>query len=205
MESVRFLFDSEDLFETGIAIRDPKMKQSYLDRSLGLVKLDLIPPGLSELCKKFSELSPQLTQLGLDEMSPHWGSKLSISRHEEGEAIAAFGNALHARKFMRRGVPPSLRMKLWRVAFGLPEEVSTIEEQTFEQLRKECDRTDLITDELFIHDVQNISDDPRFFVFQVHHYLIYEPITIHKILYPFCRIDSYSGGTQGDSPVLFKR
>jgi len=40
-DNVKFLFDSEDLLETGLAIQNPNVKQQYLDRYIGLLKLNL--------------------------------------------------------------------------------------------------------------------------------------------------------------------
>ncbi len=34
------------------------------------------------------------------------------------------------------------------------------------QLRVQCDQFDLLTDELFVHDVCNVADDLRYFVFE---------------------------------------
>ena len=33
-------------------------------------------------------------------------------------------------------------------------------------LRFECDRLDLLTDELFLYDVLTVLDDPRYFIFE---------------------------------------
>jgi len=165
-ESIRFLFDSEDLYETGIAIKSSCNKPLQIERYLGMIKVDINVPKLNELIAQYLELSPNMTQLGIDDTNSVWGNKLSVARHEEGEMIASFGNALDARRYMRRGVPPSLRAKIWRVAFGLPEEPSGDEKVIFETLRNDCDKFDLITDELYIHDVQMVVDDPRFFVFE---------------------------------------
>jgi len=165
-ESIRFLYDSEDLFETCIAINCPYMKLPYLDKFLGLMKIGLKTPGLSELIARYPELSPAHTQMGLDENNSIWGNKFSYARHEEGEAICSHGNALDARIYMRRGVPPSLRNKIWRLALGLTDDNLVMEAATLNQLVSECHRLDLLTDELFIHDIQSIIDDPRFFVFE---------------------------------------
>jgi hypothetical protein len=64
-EAVKFLFDSEDLMETGIHIRDANVKSTHLDRILGLIKIDLATPTLDELCSRFRELSPTFGQLGM--------------------------------------------------------------------------------------------------------------------------------------------
>lgn len=177
-ESVRFLFDSEDLLETSVAIRNPNMKPSHVERKLGMVKINLPLPSLQELIKRYAELSLSLTQLGLDEGyvcsggggggGGTGGSRYQVchSRHEEGEAIATCGNAVDARHFLRRGCPPSLRARIWRLSLAVEAEVDQEEEAVFARLRSECDTFDLLTDELFLHDVQNITDDPRFFVFE---------------------------------------
>jgi hypothetical protein len=170
-ESVRFLFDSEDLLETCVSIRNPNMRASHVERRLGLVKIALKVPSLYDLIKRYNELSPQFTQLGLDEAflaGAHTGSKLCLDRHEQAEAISSFGNAIDARIFARRGCPPSLRGRVWRVALGLPDdpEADPWEGATFARLRGLCDSMDLLTDELFLHDVQNVTDDPKFFVFE---------------------------------------
>ena len=165
-ESVRFLFDSEDLLETSVAIRNPNMKPGHIERRLGMVKINLPVPTLQQLINRYAELSPGFTQLGLDEVYVNLSTKVCLARHEEGDAIASYGNAVDARLFLRRGCPPSLRARIWRLSLTLAEEVSPEEESTFTRLRSECDSIDLLTDELFMHDVQNITDDPRFFVFE---------------------------------------
>ena len=77
-----------------------------------------------------------------------------------------FPDPIAARKYLRRGCPPSLRQKLWRVAFGCPAEVSGQETTYFNELKGMCDRYDLLTDELLVHDVCNVADDFRYFVFE---------------------------------------
>lgn len=170
---VRFLFDSEDMYETMVAIRNPNCKVEVEDRMMGQLKVSLSTSNMEELYQTFAELSPAMMQLGLDESSVYWGNRLCIVRHEEAEAMTSSSTSgmvcgsLEARRFLRRGAPPSLRGKLWRAALGLSDDVSPAEQRTFAQLRAECDRLDMITDDLFLHDVGNIIDDPKFFVFEV--------------------------------------
>eukprot|EP00605_Chrysophyceae_sp_TOSAG23-4_P002110 GSChrysophyteH1.ASY1.ANO1.2336.1 assembled CDS len=133
---------------------------------MGMIKMQLHTASLCDLQKKYYDLHPSLTQLGLDELTVAWGSKLLTSRHEEGEAIATYGTALEARKYMRRGVPPSLRPRIWRLALALPDKTTPEEEKTFQSLRSYCEHLDVLTDSLYIHDVDNVADDPRFFVFE---------------------------------------
>ena len=165
-DAVRFLFDSEDLLETGIGIRSPNAKAELACQIMGMIKLHLRTPSLYDLQKKYSDLSQSLTQLGLDECKEAWGAKFLVSRHEEGAATAAYGTALEARKYMRRGVPPSLRPRIWRLALALPDSPAEDEENNFTTLRSYCEQLDNLTDSLYIHDVDNVADDPRFFVFE---------------------------------------
>lgn len=165
--SVKFLFDSEDLMETILAIKNPNLKMTQNDRYPGAMKLCLQVSEHSELQQRFSELLCGYSQLGLDEIQTTAGGlRLMSLRHEEGESIAAGGSMLDARRYLRRGCPPALRYRLWRIACGLTDKPSPVEEQVFRRLRHDCDRMDLVTDELFMHDIQTVIDDPRFFVFE---------------------------------------
>jgi hypothetical protein len=167
-EGVKFLFDSEDLMETILSIRSSNLKSQQIDRYLGMLKLPLHTPEYPELQSRYTELTISYSQLGCDDfIASGLGMKLLAARHEECEQILAQGGSiLEARKLMRRGVPPSLRCKIWRLACGLTEKITSSEEQYFLRLRGECDRMDLLSDELFMHDIQTVLDDPRFFVFE---------------------------------------
>ena len=168
-EEVRFLFDSEDMFESMIAIRSPNLKPGYEDRIIGQIKLNLATPSNFELTKRFSELNPNVLHFGIDDKNNSWGNKVCFARHEEVDAMYSSGacSILDARRFLRRGSPPALRSQLWRTALSLPDECSTQERNAFNKLRLDCDAVDLLTDALFMHDVHTITDDPRFFVFEV--------------------------------------
>lgn len=94
------------------------------------------------------------------------GLKFLNSRHEEGEYIIQRASALDAQMYLRRGCPPSLRARMWRIACGFSDKITMNEEQYYLKLRYDCDRYDLVTDELFMYDIQTVLDDPRFFVFE---------------------------------------
>lgn len=165
-ESVKFLFDSEDLLETATSIRNPNMKPEAVNKILGLIKVSLKTPTLEDFTNRYRELAVGLSQLGFDERHVSMGTKFCFQRHEEGEALAFFGTSMEARKYMRRGVSPSLRSKLWRAALTLPPDVTQDEMKRLKVLRSYCEHLDVITDRLFMFDVDNVVDDPRFFVFE---------------------------------------
>lgn len=167
-QEVKFLFDSEDLLQTGLSIRNFNCRTGHSEQYAGLMTLNLDVASIDEICSRYAELlSGSIPQLGLDEDTTQFGSKLSVLRHEEADAILGSGSMLSARHFMRRGVPPSARCGVWRVALGLADAPTAAEHHTLEVLRAEVDRLDLVTDELFLHDIHLVTDDPRFFVFEV--------------------------------------
>jgi hypothetical protein len=166
-EGVKFLFDSEDLLETGLAIQSPNANPIFSDRYMGLLKLNLPVMDLEAAIEAFPELSCAETHFGVDDGNGQFGAKFCATRHEEAEAVITLGSMVDARQFIRRGCPPGLRARLWRRACGLYEEPLAVEEADFLRLRVECDRLDLLTDELFMHDIQTVLDDPRYFIYDV--------------------------------------
>lgn len=165
-ENVRFLFDSEDLLETAAAIRDSNLSRIARDRSLGLLKIPLITPTLSELSKRYHEFHVYAMQFGVDDTSSQVGVKFSQARHLAGEeAVKRSLDVLTARKQLRSGIPPSLRGKMWRIALGLSAEVTNEEREEYIALLSHCNREELLTDDLYIMDVLSVSDDTTYFVF----------------------------------------
>jgi hypothetical protein len=128
-EAVKFLFDSEDLLETGISIQNPNKNLGVAERYIGLLKLNLSVLDLDQIIAKFSDLACTEPQFGIDDGHPILGAKFCAARHEEGEALLQLGSMLEARQYARRGCPPALRARVWRKAFGLNYEVLPCEEQ----------------------------------------------------------------------------
>jgi hypothetical protein len=204
-EGVKFLFDSEDLLETGLAIQSPNANPIFSDRYMGLLKLNLPVMDLEAAIEAFPELSCAETQFGVDDGNVQFGAKFCATRHEEAEAVITLGSIVDARQFIRRGCPPGLRARLWRRACGLYEEPLAVEEADFLRLRVDCDRLDLLTDELFMHDIQTVLDDPRYFIYDV-------SISCGSMCL-FCEVHPFSppvlrhctGGAEGSNSGLFSR
>ena len=65
---MKFLFDSEDLLETGVAMEGSNSNPSvYADRYLGLLKLNLGVPKLEQIIERFRDLACTEPQFALDE------------------------------------------------------------------------------------------------------------------------------------------
>lgn len=165
-ESVRFLFDSEDLLETAAAIRDSNSSRTARERSLGLLKIPLVTPTLFDLSKRYHEFHVYAMQFGIDDVCAKFGVKFSQTRHLAAEEVIKNSlDALSARKQLRSGAPPSLRGKLWRIALGLTAEPSDAERDEYNTLVRRCNDEELLTDDLYIMDVLSVSDDTTYFVF----------------------------------------
>jgi hypothetical protein len=63
-QSVKFLFDSEDLMETVLSIRNPNLKPNAFDKTLGLMQLNLSVLTLESLPNRYTELNSGYSQLG---------------------------------------------------------------------------------------------------------------------------------------------
>ena len=61
-DSVRFLYDSDDIYETSIAIKGTKARTGFVDRSLQMIRLDGANSAhsLLDLSRRYSELNPQV-------------------------------------------------------------------------------------------------------------------------------------------------
>ena len=157
-ESVRYLFDGEDLLETAVGIQASNINLSYVEGnllpSLGMLKLSLCTMSCYEASSKYLELSHQcFSHVGLDEGYSGNGDKFSHQRHEEGDQILKTGTLLDARMYLRRGVLPGQRAKMWRLALGFASDETIQEINHFERMLQEVHNADIITDELFIMDV----------------------------------------------------
>lgn len=188
-KEIKFLYDSEDLMETVINIKNPNLRPSFAERSIGLITSciwNLRGVSLYDYyVKKYAELQISYSQLGIDDLHftpvppPPSGvsgltsplgsianNKILVQRQDESEFVNFSGTTIQARQLLRRGVPLSQRCKIWRIACGLPEKATLAEEHSFNRLKYYVNKYDFVTDELFMHDLQTILDDPRFFVFE---------------------------------------
>ena len=165
-EDVRFLFDSEDLFETVVSIRDPRFSITQKDRMLSLLKFNMKTFQLRDFIQILPELSVGQMHVGIDDLHPKYRSKFMLIRHDEGLNCLSKDSAKDAMTFLRHGSPPSLRSRLWRVALGLPVATSQTEKTLFDELVQDCSKYDILTDALYMHDVHTVLDNPRFFPFE---------------------------------------
>ena len=169
-ESVRFLFDSDDLLQTAINIDSMNINSNYsgslFNQNMGLIKINFQTPSYQQTLDIFPDLAMNFSHLGNDEFFSSIGNKLNLLRQEESEYIVKYGTFHEARNYLKRGSSPSMRGKIWRLAFGLSPEENSDEDRDFQALKSNIHEVDLITDELFVMDVLNIVDDSNYFIFE---------------------------------------
>ena len=180
------MYDGDDFLEALLNIRNPNTRENEPKRFLGLVNVTCSDsPDLNELQRRFIELSPQFVQVGLDEnvIASINSRSLNCNKilqnwHEEAEAFSTIGTISNARKLLRRGVLHGVRAKLYRIALGLEnipcdlingnaQLATKMEIKSFDCLRDLCDKVEYLSDELYMHDVQTVVDESKFFVFEV--------------------------------------
>lgn len=172
--TIKFLYDHEDLFETMLSIKHPNVKAQCVDVMLGLIKFPIPTPTLNGMKERLSELSSGFAQVGLDDLVTGEDNLFLLHGHIAANAVVWAGSYLDARLLLRRGVVPSIRPLLWRRAFGLEAHCSSIDDYNLNNLIEECHTLDVATDELLVFDVNGVVDDPKFFVFEVPHFAIYK-------------------------------
>mmetsp|Transcript_403 Transcript_403/g.755 ORF Transcript_403/g.755 Transcript_403/m.755 type:complete len:566 (+) Transcript_403:85-1782(+) len=166
-QDVRFLFDSDDLLDTIVRVRPENIQPSYIDRTIGLIKMPLRTPTLQEVSQKFPDLCPSIMHVGIDDDgSGQHSARFFQSRLAEAQEIIASGSVLEARRFLTRGCPPAFRGSLWRMAHCLPPSISRKERLAFLKLKDMCNEIELLTDDLYVMDVITFCDDTRYFVFE---------------------------------------
>ena len=109
---------------------------------------------------------------GLDEkLGDAQADRFSDEWHALGKRCLARGHVPLARRYARRGVPPSLRPQIYRVLLGLPnvehpQGCSEAEKAYYARLKAHVDKIELVTDELFQMDVQHVADNDYYFPFE---------------------------------------
>jgi hypothetical protein len=156
-----FLFDSSDLLSAVSKIRCPQ-RTSFLRRigaDWGLMQLQLRTPPLEQLQRDYAELAPRHRQAGLDDVQPFPGADkfgeecraacvrvldnytaaASVTTDSTGtDSNGSSSSAVAAaRQCAKRGLPPSLRPKMWRLMLGLQPETTSSEVLHFMQLQDE--------------------------------------------------------------------
>ncbi|GMH89203.1 hypothetical protein TrST_g12976 [Triparma strigata] len=165
-KKIRYIFDSEDLFDAIKRIPCSSNMNASLCHNYGLIKLRLSTPDHSALRTKFSELHPCNRQYGMDETFLG-SSKFIQHRQEVGVKVLQESYVPISRQYARYGIPAGLRPEIYRVCLNLPRRIGAKEGEYYNSLREKAKNMRYnVVDELFEMDSQTIiSNSMSFFPF----------------------------------------
>lgn len=162
-KDIKFLYDSDDLY----AVISTVLNKSCDMQPLTAPKPVLLVPSIGELIQRFHEMSCCNHHLGFDDTIGEVAARFNASRQEAGEQVLTYGTPNEVREYLKRGSAPSLRARLWRRSLCLCAEVCATDMARFTLLLSECNRVDLVIDEMVVNDVHATAEDPAYFVFEV--------------------------------------
>ena len=157
-----WLYEIDDLISLIAASPHPNHSggDSTTTQGWSLLNLQLNVPNHAELQQRYSELSPQERQCGLDDDMRGWFSE---ERHHIGLRVLASGAVPVLLQFARTGVPLGLRGQVWMAALQLaPTERDYLD---FARLQREVLRVQLSTDLALRRDVHAPMNEEPFFIF----------------------------------------
>ena len=157
----RPLVHGEELLELIAELRHPNhTSESSAIRGWGLVAVELAPPTRAALQARFGELSLGERQGGLDDELRGWFAE---ERQAMGLRVLGNGFAPLLAQYARRGVPMSLRARVWLGALRRGERVGEREYHYYASLLREVDRVALASDAACKHDANlPLLEDPYF-------------------------------------------
>ncbi|KAF0754409.1 hypothetical protein AaE_005353 [Aphanomyces astaci] len=115
--------------------------------------------------QRYTELSPAHAQYGVDEDVPNiHGDYVYIGgKNKLGDKVLSNGTVPTARQYAKTGSPITLRPHIWRQALSV-----AIDPIYFKQLEAKVKASTVVTDGLFMLDVQQTTDSSDYFPFEDH-------------------------------------
>ena len=158
--------DDGDILAAVAAIGDDTLDPSpcpCVVPSWNVVRCELRPPSPAQLSEFFAPMSPELGQVGVDDVIDE---AFGDARRRDAETLARGRSIPRCRAFARGGVPAAPRPALWAAALGAPVTGDRRSRATFERLCAETERRRLLVDALVAGDVAETCDHPHYFPFE---------------------------------------
>eukprot|EP01028_Stygiella_incarcerata_P008123 TRINITY_DN34607_c0_g1_i1.p1 TRINITY_DN34607_c0_g1~~TRINITY_DN34607_c0_g1_i1.p1 ORF type:complete len:601 (-),score=175.66 TRINITY_DN34607_c0_g1_i1:7-1716(-) len=156
---IRFAFTPKLLLDMMGEIKAPNMIQRHrLKLSWGMLSgFELHTPSLSDLQDLFPEFALSERHVGMDDLMDSW---YQAERLEKGKKIGAL---MEAREYGKRGIPTSLRPKIWKLLLSL--RIQESDKLHFESLTDEVQGMEYLVDDLVRMDIFEVVNDDTFFLF----------------------------------------
>ncbi|XP_054002919.1 TBC1 domain family member 19 isoform X1 [Hylaeus anthracinus] len=167
LSQYRPLYAPKDFLDVLFAIRNPSFKKQPDELNWEFSHIQIRVKTLAQLRRVYGELAKGTPLLGVSPDMP--GSENFATLEEErihlGEKVLKSNHAPVAQQFLKRGVPRSLRGRVWSLVLG-----STVKEndvEYYEELKNMVLQYDIVVDKLIIKDVQlTARNDDQYFVFE---------------------------------------
>ncbi|KAB0800144.1 hypothetical protein PPYR_08024 [Photinus pyralis] len=175
----RPVYSPKDFLEVLLNLKGPNYKPKQDEPAWDFSHIPIKVKELSELRILYSELSHGEAVLGIDvSRNASCGyAAFEAERIELGEKVFETNHAPIAQEYLKKGCPPSLRTKMWKLVLG--SDTNDTHRLQYEKLKSHVLQYDLMIDKLIIKDIHlTASNDDQYFVFED---------VLHQVLLCFSR------------------
>ena len=114
---------------------------------------------VKEMRKNFHDLNVTLRQIGVDDEKSFLEERITV-----GERLLAKDFRPFLTQYARRGVPPTLRCRVYKKIFNI--DMTQRDQEYFESLNDHFRKWDLATDDICNFDMIDVINDEKFFIFE---------------------------------------
>ncbi|KAF5286409.1 hypothetical protein FQR65_LT12589 [Abscondita terminalis] len=163
----RPVYSPKDFLEVLLNLKGPNYKPKPDEPVWEFCHIPIKVKDLSDLRSLFSELSHGEPVLGID-IAKHLHcsyAAFEADRIDLGEKVVESNQAPAAQEYLKKGCPPSLRAKIWKLVLG--SEINENHYSYYERLKAHVLQYDLMIDKLIVKDIHlTASNDDQYFVFE---------------------------------------
>mmetsp|Transcript_28954 Transcript_28954/g.51761 ORF Transcript_28954/g.51761 Transcript_28954/m.51761 type:complete len:524 (+) Transcript_28954:94-1665(+) len=182
-EEIDFIYDARDMLGAIQSIRSENMK--LMGTEWGSLNVHLYTPSLDALRAEYEDLGLEHKQIGIDDERPFYEERLNLCESRLSEDYIP-----ELQKLARRGIPPSLRGRVYSRI--LECSVGSKESEYFEFLLEQAMRWELSLDLLIEADTRQTCNEEQYFLFQEN---------LEKMMFCFYR-DSWVGDNLSSLPSI---
>ena len=153
-----WIYDHQALYDTVLKVNSINFA-GVLNLSWGSIKLQLQTMSVKDMRNRFHDLDVTLRQIGVDDEKSFIDDRILI-----GERLLAKDYQPFLIQYARRGVPPTLRCRVYKKIFNI--EMTARDHEYFESLGEHYKKWDLAIDEAITFDMAEVINDDKYFIFE---------------------------------------
>lgn len=154
------IYDHNSLLDTVLKVNSINYA-GVLNLSWGSIKLQLQTLTVEDMRKKFQDLNVTLRQIGVDDEKSFIDERILI-----GERLLAKDYQPLLIQYARRGVPPTLRCRVYKKIFNI--EMTPRDSEYFQSLSDHFKKWELAIDDPNYVDLMSVINDDKYFIFEEH-------------------------------------